>query len=216
MKKILSILIFFSAINAPLISQTYLATLETTEGRIQVMLYDSTPLHRDNFIKLIEKRHYDSLLMHRVIKGFVIQGGDPVSKRCADTFTLGDGDLGYTIPAEFVKSYYHKRGALAQAREDRPDMASSACQFYIVQGKVANDSTFIKAYKRTNYEIPESHKEVYRTVGGTPQLDMRYTVYGEVIKGMDIVDKIADMKTNAKDRPVKNVRIITVTLKKQK
>jgi cyclophilin family peptidyl-prolyl cis-trans isomerase len=216
MNKILLFIAINTTVNLSLISQTYVATINTTEGSIQVMLYDSTPLHRDNFIKLIKNKHYDSLLIHRVIKGFVVQGGDPVSKNCADTFTLGDGDLGYTVPAEFVKSYYHRRGALAQAREDRPDMASSACQFYIVQGKVANDSSFIKAYKRTNYEIPESHKKVYRTEGGTPQLDMRYTVYGEVIHGMDIVDKIADMKTNLKDRPLKNVRILTVTLKKSR
>ncbi len=196
-------------------AQTYIAKIKTTEGNISVMLYDSTPKHRDNFIKLCNEKFYDSLLFHRVIKGFVAQGGDPVSKSCADTFTLGDGDLEYTIPAEFITSYYHKRGAFAQARDDRPDMASSACQFYIVQGKVSNDSIIEKAYKRNNYEQPANHEKVYRKTGGIPHLDMRYTVYGEVISGMNVVDKICATATNSKDRPLKNIRIKTIIIKKQ-
>lgn len=195
--------------------QSYIVKIKTTEGLIKVMLYDSTPKHRDNFIKLCNEKFYDSLLFHRVIKGFVAQGGDPVSKNCSDTFTLGDGDLGYTIPAEFVTSYYHKRGAFAQARDDRPDMASSACQFYIVQGKIANDSILTKAYKRNNYIQPLEHEKTYRTIGGIPHLDMRYTVYGEVISGMDIVDKICSLPTNSKDRPLKNIRIISTIVKKR-
>ncbi|MCE2962705.1 MAG: peptidylprolyl isomerase [Chitinophagales bacterium] len=196
-------------------AQTYIAKIKTTEGNITVMLYDSTPKHRDNFIKLCNEKFYDSLLFHRVIKGFVAQGGDPVSKKCSDTFTLGDGDLGYTIPAEFVPSYFHKRGAFAQARDDRPDMASSACQFYIVQGKIANDSIMNKAFSRNKYKQPAHHEKLYRTIGGIPHLDMRYTVYGEVISGMNVVDKICSLPTNGKDRPLRNVRIKTIIIKKQ-
>lgn len=204
-------LVYFLTVNT-VYSQTYLAKIKTTEGVIKVMLYDSTPKHRDNFIKLCKEKFYDSLLFHRVIQGFVAQGGDPVSKNCADTFTLGDGDLSYTIPAEFVKSYFHKRGAFAQARDDRPDMASSACQFYIVQGKIANDSIMKKAYSRNNYIQPAEHEAIYRTVGGIPHLDMRYTVYGEVVYGMNVVDRICAVKTNKKDRPLKNVRIKNIKI----
>jgi peptidyl-prolyl cis-trans isomerase B (cyclophilin B) len=195
-------------------AQTHKARIVTNYGTMVVMLYDGTPLHRDNFIKLANQHYFDSLLFHRIISGFVIQAGDPTSKYANDTATLGDGDLGYTIPAEIMpEKYYHKRSALGMARDDNPEKASSGCQFYIVQGKVANDSTFIKARARTNgYEIPEAHKAVYRKQGGIPHLDSRYTVFGEVVKGMNIVDRIAAVQTGQADRPKQPVRIITIRM----
>jgi peptidyl-prolyl cis-trans isomerase B (cyclophilin B) len=139
----------------------------------------------------------------------MIQAGDPTSKSANDTAMLGDGDLGYTVPAEIMPDkYYHKRGALAAARDENPAKASSACQFYIVQGKIANDSTFIKSKIRTEgYETPEDHKKVYRTDGGVPHLDSRYTVFGEVVKGMNVVDAIAETETDKNDRPKRAIRI---------
>ena len=191
-------------------SQTYKARIVTNYGTILIKLYDGTPLHRDNFIKLCNQHYYDSLLFHRVIHNFVIQAGDPYSKYAKDSVLLGDSDLNYVIPAEIMPDkYFHRRGALGMARDDNPQKASSACQFYIVQGKEADDSTFIKARKRTDgYEIPEAHKKVYRKEGGIPHLDSRYTVFGEVIKGMDVVDKISVVLTDKNDRPRKEVRII--------
>jgi peptidyl-prolyl cis-trans isomerase B (cyclophilin B) len=162
----------------------------------------------------VNRKYFDSLLFHRVIKNFVIQAGDPGSKYARDTTKLGDGDLGYTIPAEIMPDkYYHKRGALGAARDDNPDKASSACQFYIVEGNVANDSTFIKSKSRTGgYETPGDHKYVYRTDGGIPHLDSRYTVFGEVVSGMNVVDKISLVETDKNDRPKQEVRIISIRM----
>ena len=214
MKNILIILL--TAISAVSFAQSRSAKIITNFGTMRIMLYDSTPLHRDNFIKLVNHHFYDSLLFHRVIRNFVIQAGDPASKYADDTVKLGDGDLTYTIPAEIMPDrYYHKAGAIGAARDENPAKASSACQFYIVQGKQANDSTFIKSKIRTNgYETPESHKKVYRTDGGVPHLDSRYTVFGEIVSGFDVVDKIAAVEIDANDRPKKEVRIISIRMVK--
>ena len=197
-------------------AQTHVAKIVTNMGTIKVMLYDSTPLHRDNFIKLVNEHVFDSLLFHRVIRNFVIQAGDPTSKYASDTAKLGDGDLPYTIPAEIMPDrYYHKRGALGAARDENPAKASSASQFYIVQGKVADDSTFIRSKARTGgYETPGSHKYVYRTDGGIPHLDSRYTVFGEVVSGLNVLDKISELATDPNDRPKQEVRIISVRMVK--
>lgn len=212
MKKFSCILLLLCISFVQLNAQTYKAKIITNYGNITVVLFDETPKHRDNFIKLVKEKFYDSLLFHRVIKGFVIQGGDPMSKNASDTALLGEGDLGYTIPAEFNPKYFHKKGMLAQARDNNPEKASSACQFYIVQGKLANDSTFIKAKIRTGNDTPEANKKVYRKIGGIPHLDMNYTIYVKVIKGIKIVDKIATVETDKNDRPLKPVRIKTIEL----
>jgi cyclophilin family peptidyl-prolyl cis-trans isomerase len=160
------------------------------------------------------KKFYDSLLFHRVIRNFVIQAGDPTSKRATDTAKLGDADLPYTIPAEIMpERYYHKLGAIGMARDENPAKASSACQFYIVQGKPANDSTFIKSKIRTNgYVTPQAHQQVYRTEGGIPHLDSRYTVFGEVVSGLNVLDKIAAAETDSNDRPKKGIRIVSIRM----
>lgn len=196
-------------------AQTYHVTIATNYGNIEVKLNDGTPHHRDNFLRLCQQGFYDSVLFHRVIKDFVVQAGDPDSRVKKDTAQLGNGDLGYLVPAEIKPDFfYHHRGALGMARDDNPAKASSACQFYIVQGKVADDSAFIKAKKRTDgYEIPEAHKRVYRKDGGIPHLDSRYTVFGEVTKGMEVVDSMALVQTDSNDRPKKPVRILGTTLK---
>lgn len=242
-----------------------LVKIETTLGDIKVKLYNETPKHRDNFIKLAEDGVYEGTLFHRVIKDFMIQAGDPDSKNAPKGKMLGAGDVGYTLPAEFVyPKYFHKKGALSAARQGdnvNPKKESSGCQFYIVTGKVYNDSTLLGMESQMNenkinvifntlaqkhmkeiykmrkendenglYELqeklfaeaeaeaakqPEFHFtpeqiEAYTTVGGTPHLDGEYTVFGEVIEGMDIVDKIQQVKTDRSDRPEEDVKIVKV------
>jgi len=238
----------------------------TDLGSIKLKLYKETPLHSENFIKLVKNGFYDSLMFHRVIKGFMIQAGDPDSKKADQFKILGDGDLGYTIPAEFKPNLFHKKGMLCAARnsdDENPTKASSACQFYIVQGKVRTEEELIKYEKRINqglinkikdslmnaeinksialkieyfktnrnndslmhyfslidqkvqsvynttphFTFPEAHKTIYKTIGGTPHLDTQYTIFGEVIEGLDVIDKIAEVNTNADDRPLRDVRI---------
>lgn len=186
--------------------------ITTTAGTIVVELCDRTPRHRDNFLKLARRHVYDSVLFHRVIPHFMIQGGDPTSKHAASGALLGDGDVGYTIPAEFDTTLFHARGVLAAARDDNPTKASSGCQFYIVQGKKYTDTELdaLEKGRMHGQKIPGEHREVYKTEGGTPWLDMNYTVFGRVISGMDVVDTIASMKTDGNNRPVSDVRILKV------
>ena len=242
-----------------------LVKIETSAGDIKVKLYNETPKHRDNFIKLVKEGTYEGTLFHRVIKDFMIQAGDPESKNAPKGKMLGAGDVGYTVPAEFVyPKFFHKKGALSAARQGdavNPKKESSGCQFYIVTGKVYNDSTLLQMERQMNEnkvsvffnELAKKHmKEIYKmrkandedglydlqekliaqaqelaakepefrftpeqveaytTVGGTPHLDGEYTVFGEVVEGMDVVDKIQQVKTDRSDRPEEDVKIIKV------
>lgn len=240
--------------------------VETTLGNFTVALYDETPNHRDNFLKLVKEGVYDSTLFHRVIKQFMIQAGDPDSKQAADDAMLGSGDVGYTVPAEFNPKFFHKKGVLAAARQGddvNPEKASSGCQFYIVTGRVFTQEQLVGMEKKINAQREEAifnnlarkymkeifrmrkagdndgllalqdtlnqqtHElakqepkfrftpeqiEAYSTVGGAPHLDGSYTVFGEVVDGMDVVDEIEKVKTNRADRPLENVRILKATI----
>lgn len=189
----------------------YLVSLNTSYGTMRLVLYDQTPKHKENFIKLVNQKFYDSLLFHRIIPLFMIQGGDPNSRRAQDDQPLGNGDVGYKIPAEFVPALFHKKGALSAARDNNPEKASSGCQFYIVQGRVWDDAGLQKQIDRIQTmkgHVPtEEQKQVYKTLGGAPHLDGNYTVFGEVIDGLAIVDSIARQPRNEMDRPEKNVRM---------
>jgi cyclophilin family peptidyl-prolyl cis-trans isomerase len=188
--------------------------ITTDSGIVIVKLYDSTPLHRDNFVKLVKQGFYDSLMFHRVIKDFMIQGGDPKSKNAQPADILGNGgDDMARIPAEFRKTIFHKRGALAAARDGNPEKASSACQFYLVQGKLFKDAELDMIEARNGNKFTPQERLIYKTVGGTPFLDQNYTVFGEVISGFNVIDKIASVPKNSKDRPLGDVRMKMEILK---
>ena len=184
--------------------------IDTEFGPIVIMLYDGTPKHRDNFLALTEEHFYDSLLWHRVIPQFVIQGGDPDSKRAPSGAVLGEGEKGSRIPAEIKPQYYHKRGAVGMARDNNPDKASSGCQFYIVTGKTFDKEALVKVAARTLHNWTDVQRNVYKTKGGTPHLDGNYTVFGEVIEGMDVAEKISNLPRNAADRPDQDVHLLKV------
>lgn len=191
--------------------------LQTTLGGIVLRLSDSTPLHRDNFLKLVKTGYYDSVLFHRVIQNFMIQAGDPNSKQAAPGQPLGAGGPGYRVPAEFKTMLFHKRGVIAAARDNNPEKASSGSQFYIVQGKIFTDAGLdsVETFRLNGKKIPPEQREVYKTIGGTPHLDQTYTVFGEVISGMDVVDKIAAVQTSKgadHGRPMEDVRILKAKL----
>ena len=241
--------------------------IKTTAGEITILLYNATPLHQQNFIKLVKENFYDGVLFHRVIKEFMIQTGDPDSKTAAKGQALGSGGPGYTIDAEFKPELFHKKGALSAARtgdQMNPEKKSSGSQFYIVQGKKYEDlelqqiedqlkmgayvplirnylatdaetmakvqakqqagdqtgldsliNSIVIKLKAENPEIKEfsfseKQKEVYKTIGGTPFLDANYTVFGEVLEGLEIIDKIAQVATDKSDRPLEDVKIISM------
>lgn len=190
--------------------------IETEYGNIVLKLYNETPQHRDNFIKLVKDDFYKDLIFHRIIRDFMIQGGDPDSKDAPAGKMLGSGGPGYTVPAEFDSSFIHKKGALSAARQGdavNPKRASSGSQFYIVQGKTYNEDDLNRLSMQTGVKYTPQQVEIYKTLGGTPFLDMQYTVFGEVIEGLDIIDKIAAVQTAQGDRPVKDLKF-TITLVK--
>lgn len=197
--------------------------IQTTMGDITIRLSDQTPQHRDNFLKLVKQNFYDSILFHRVINEFMIQAGDPQSKQAPAGQPLGNGGPGYTIPAEFSAGLFHKKGALAAARMGdnvNPEKASSGSQFYIAQGRVytAAGLDSLETF-RLKKKIPQERRDAYTTVGGVPHLDDNYTVFGETVKGIDVVDAIAKVNTSKgpdRDRPVQDVRIIKMKLVKRK
>ncbi len=194
--------------------------IETNIGTMKVLLYNETPQHRDNFVKLVKSGFYNGLLFHRVIKDFMAQGGDPNSRDCTADARLGSGGLDYTLPAEInFPALYHKRGALAAARlgdAANPTRASSACQFYIVQGKKYGDAELneIERYigraigKPGQFKYSDEQRRQYKMFGGTPHLDGQYTVFGELVEGFAVLDKICALETNADDRPVQDVVIV--------
>ena len=216
MKKLALSLIAIFALNATAIAQKTKVVIETEYGKIVMMLYDGTPKHRDNMVTLVKKHFYDSLLFHRCIPQFVVQGGDPDSKHAAAGANLGEGDVGYRIPAEIDSQYFHKRGAIGMARDNNPDKSSSGCQFYIVTGRPFTDQEIDNAEVRSGHKIPEAQRAIYRTQGGTPHLDGNYTVFGEVTEGMEIADKIAAQPRNSSDRPNADIRMLKVYVQKKK
>lgn len=195
-------------------------SLLTSKGEIVVRLSDSTPLHRNNFLKLVRQGFYDSVLFHRVIKNFMVQAGDPDSKRAVAGAPLGEGGPKYTVPAEIRPGLFHKKGVLAAARmgdDVNPQKASSGSQFYLVQGKVFTDAGLdsVETFRLKGRKLPAAHRQVYKTLGGTPHLDQNYTVFGEIVSGLNVVDSIAAVTTSGRqggDRPVEDVKIIKAKL----
>ena len=191
--------------------------MQTTAGNIRIELYNETPLHRDNFVRLVNEHFYDSLLFHRVIKSFMIQAGDPVSRHAQPGVFLGDSTLNYTIPAEIrTPQIYHKRGAVAMAREPdevNPEQKSSSCQFYIVWGKRFSSQAIERVQERLDtikggIKLTDEMISTYRKTGGTPHLDGTYTVFGEVTEGLDVIERIQAVMTDDDDRPVDDQRIL--------
>ncbi len=199
----LLIISVLTVVNFQLFSQSkkdYLVTVHTKYGDMNLILYDKTPKHKANFLKLVNNKFYDSTLFHRVIQNFMIQGGDPNSKKAKEGESLGGGTVPYKIPAEILPELYHKKGALAAARDNNPQKESSGCQFYIVQGKTWNEPDLEAQIKRSGRTFSEEQKQAYKLIGGSPHLDGNYTVFGQLIKGFAVLDSIAAQK-GPRDRP---------------
>lgn len=214
---------FFSLIWAlTSIAQSRHVLFETTEGNIRIELSDLTPIHRDNFVRLVSEHFYDSLLFHRVIKDFMIQTGDPDSRHAAPGAPLGEGDAGYTLEPEFrIPQLFHQRGMVAMAREGddvNPTRRSSGSHFYIVWGKTFSTKGLEAIQQRLDtltvptVRLTPEMTHAYRFIGGTPHLDGQYTVFGRVVEGLDVVERIQKVFTDDYDRPVDDVRIVRATV----
>ncbi|MDD2491034.1 MAG: peptidylprolyl isomerase [Bacteroidales bacterium] len=229
-KIILFLTLIFCSTGAYATSRIWHVKLVTNRGEIVLMLFDQTPLHRDNFIKLAKDGYFNGVLFHRVINNFMIQSGDPDSRERKPGKLYGKGGPEMNIPAEFSPQLFHKIGAVAAAREGddiNPFRESSGSQFYIVEGKIQNEESLSNAENRINvrnraigkntfYKFPDSIKEQYMTIGGTPHLDTQYTVFGQVVSGMDVVHKISDLDTDSNDRPMDDVFIISTYVYKKR
>ncbi len=217
MKRIVSMIIIGVLVGSGLYAQSTKVLIKTSLGDITVMLYDDTPLHKDNFTDLVNNKFYDGLIFHRVMEDFMIQAGDPNSKNAPFDAILGNGNPGYTLPAEFRKKHIHKKGALAAARKPddvNPGKESSGSQFYIVQGRKFKPAELTQMEQGSRPVFTQEERKTYIEIGGTPWLDFNYTIFGEVVKGLDVVDAIANTKCNHRNRPLKDVTIISARIVK--
>ncbi len=199
-------------------NSSHFVKIETPSGTMVVRLSNKTPKTTANFLKLVKNNFYDGLLFHRVITDFMIQGGDPDSRNAAPGKVLGEGGLKYTVPAEFDTSLFHQKGAIAMAREGddvNPKKASSSTQFYIVEGRTFSDNEMNKIEEKFKIVIPENHRAVYRSIGGAPFLDMNYTVFGQVVDGLEVIDKIAHVAKDEHNRPLHDIPMKISIMKKK-
>ena len=217
--KNIRLLFLLLLVNQSLTAQSkkdYLVTITTPWGDMHALLYDETPQHKANFLKLVDNKFYDGLLFHRIINLFMIQGGDPTSRTVTAGVLLGNGENGYTIPAEITPELFHKKGTLAAARDNNPEKASSGCQFYVVQGQIWNDITLKQQMARTPLRtFTDEQKQVYKTIGGTPHLDGNYSVFGQVIDNLWIIDSVAIQSRDGNNRPLKDIAM-KITCKKMR
>jgi peptidyl-prolyl cis-trans isomerase B (cyclophilin B) len=213
-----NILALISAMDSMSQTASHQLLIKTSKGDMKCILYEQTPMHADNFIDLVNSGTYNGVLFHRVIKDFMVQSGDPDSKNAAKGSFLGSGGPGYTVPAEFHPDLYHKKGALAAARQGdktNPNRESNGSQFYIVQGEVFTDEQLDQMeVAGAHIEFTAEQRMFYKSLGGTPHLDYAYTVFGEVIEGLEVIDAIASEPTDERDRPLEDVKIISITVLK--